>query len=137
MDMTDCIFCKIVKGEIPSYKVYEDDETLAFLDISPNNPGHTLVIPKEHFENIYSLPGELFARMSLTAQKVSIALKNGLSTDGVTLSMNNEPAGGQLVFHSHIHVIPRMKDDFTVHYPHKTYGEGEAEEILEKIKAEI
>ena len=135
--MENCIFCQIVSGEIGATKVYEDAETLAFLDIAPNNHGHTLVIPKDHFENIYSLPGETAARMMLCAQKISIAIKNALSCDGITITINNEAAGGQEVFHSHIHVIPRTKDDFSIRFPHKTYLPGEAEDVANKIREEI
>ncbi|MES3005706.1 MAG: HIT domain-containing protein [Patescibacteria group bacterium] len=77
----NCIFCGIVAGKIPAFKVYEDDETVAFLDISPNNHGHTLVIPKDHFENIYGTPSETLCRMIITAQKMALAIKNGVDAD--------------------------------------------------------
>ncbi len=133
----DCIFCKIVAGEIPASKVYEDDETLAFLDIMPNNPGHTLVIPKDHFENVYSTPDETFCRMAITARKMAIAIKNGMDADGVNIIMNNESAAGQIVPHAHIHVIPRLNEDGFKHWPSKTYKEGESEVVVEKIKKEL
>lgn len=132
--MENCIFCKIIKREIPCHKVYENDEVLAFLDIRPTNTGHTLVIPKDHFENIYTTPDETIARMMLVAKKLSIAIKQGLECDGINISMNNEEAAGQIIFHSHIHIIPRKKTDGFKHFPQKEYKEGEAEEVAKKIK---
>jgi len=131
--MNECIFCKIVSGEIPSKKIYEDDHTLAFLDIRPVNPGHTLVIPKDHFENIYTLPDETLARLSLTTKKVALALKDALDADGINLNMNNEAGAGQVIFHAHIHVIPRKPNDGLTLWPQKDYKEGEAESIAQKI----
>ena len=109
--MDDCVFCKIIAGEIPSYKLYEDEHTLAFLDVHPVNPGHTLVIPKEHHRNIFDIPEEALARVTVVAQKVSLAIQESIGAEGVTLRMNNEPAGGQDVFHAHLHVIPRFQDE--------------------------
>lgn len=133
----NCIFCKIVTGTIPANKVYEDDETLAFLDIHPNNPGHTLVIPKDHFENIYGTPSETLCRMIMTTQKIAVAAKNGVDSDGINIAMNNESAAGQEVMHAHIHVIPRFNEDGYKHWGHKPYKEGEMESTAEKIKKEI
>jgi histidine triad (HIT) family protein len=133
----NCIFCKIIDGTIPAYKVYEDDETLAFLDIHPNNPGHTLVIPKDHFENIYGTPSETLCRMIMTVQKMAIAVKNGADADGVNIMMNNESAAGQEVPHAHIHVIPRFNEDGYKHWGHTTYKEGEIEKTQEKIKTQL
>ncbi len=130
----NCIFCKIIRGEIPSHKVYEDEHTLAFLDIRPNNHGHTLVIPKDHFENIYTLPDETLARLSLAVKKVAIAVKNGMDADGINLIMNNEEAAGQIIFHAHMHIVPRTKDDGYKHWPQGEYLEGEAEAVVEKIR---
>lgn len=139
-----CVFCKLVRNEIPCVKVYEDSETMAFMDIKPNTPGHMLVIPKEHYENIYGVPAETLCRMTLSAQKVAIAAKNALHADGVNILMNNESAAGQLIWHSHIHVIPRRNEDtgpddshFAFASKHHTYISGEMEEIAEKIKTEL
>ena len=130
---SDCIFCKIVKGEIPSNKIYEDEKTLAFLDIAPVNIGHSLVISKEHYPNIYETPEEIMAEMMKTAKKVSIALK-ALDADGVNIAMNNNFAAGQVVFHSHIHVIPRFTNDgFELWHGKRKYNEGEKEEVAQKI----
>lgn len=133
----DCIFCKVIAGEIPARKVYEDSETLAFLDINPNTKGHTLVVPKDHFENIYTIPDEALCRVAITVRKVATALRNGTDADGINLIVNNETAAGQEVPHVHFHVIPRHNDDGLTHWPHVSYNEGEAEEILEKITAEL
>jgi len=131
---TDCVFCKIINGDIPSYKVYEDDFTLAFLDIHPKNYGHTLIIPKEHTENIYSIPDEDLCRLILGAKKIAIAVKNGMDADGINVSMNNEGAAGQDVFHAHIHIVPRFNEDDFKHGSPKKYKEGEAESTVDKIK---
>ncbi|MES2223377.1 MAG: HIT family protein [Patescibacteria group bacterium] len=132
--MENCIFCKIVKGAIPSFKVYEDENSLAFLDIHPKNQGQTLVIPKEHTENIYGLTDETMARLSLVVKKIAVAVKNGLNSDGVNLLMNNEEAAGQIIFHTHIHVVPRFRNDNFDHGPHIEYKTDEAETVAKKIK---
>ncbi len=131
--MENCIFCKIISGEIPALKVYEGDHTLAFLDIKPNNPGHALVIPKDHFENIYTLPDETLARMALSVKKVALAVKEAVSADGINISMNNEESAGQEIFHAHIHVIPRKEGDGFKHFPTTLYEEGEAEDVAKRI----
>lgn len=131
--MSDCIFCKIVKGELPSSKVYEDEKTLAFLDISPVNIGHTLVIPKEHFKNILETPEDIIAHMMRVVKKVSHGLE-ALTIDGINITMNNKEAAGQIVFHSHIHVIPRHQGDgFGMWHGKRPYKDGEKEEVAKKI----
>ena len=133
----ECVFCKIIDGTIPAYKIYEDDETLAILDIAPTNYGHTLVIPKDHTENIYTLSPELACRLMLTAQKMAVSVKNGLDVDGINMIMNNESAAGQIINHAHIHIIPRTNDDGFKHWPHKEYKKGDMEVYRDKIKAEL
>ena len=135
--MSDDIFLKIIAGEIPAHKVYEDEYTYAFLDATPNNPGHTLVIPKERYKDIYEIPEEVLSHVMNTVKKVAIAVKKATNADGINIGMNNEPAAGQLVFHAHIHVIPRFKDDGLKHWGRKEYKEGEAEKIAESIRAEL
>ena len=137
MNEKDCIFCKIIKGEIPSEKIYEDDWSLAFLDINPVNAGHTLVVPKDHFENIYATPDETLARLSLVTKKVAVAIKNGLQADGVTVSMNNESAGGQVIFHTHFHIIPRYENDGLKLWSQRKYEEGEMTDSAEKIRESL
>jgi len=133
----DCVFCKIIDGTIPAYKVYEDDETLAFLDIKPNNFGQTLVIPKDHTENIYTISPEALCRVSLTVQKIATAIRNGADVDGINIVMNNEPAAGQVIFHAHIHIIPRLNDDGFKHWESKEYKDGDMKVYQDKIKAEL
>ena len=135
--MSDDIFLKIIAGEIPAHKVYEDEYTYAFLDATPNNPGHTLVIPKERYKDIYEIPEEVLSHVMNTVKKVAIAVKKATNADGINIGMNNEPAAGQLVFHAHIHVIPRFKDDGLKHWGKKEYKEGEAEKVAESIRAEL
>jgi histidine triad (HIT) family protein len=101
------IFAKILRGELPCYKVYEDDKVLAFLDIMPRSPGHTLVLPKAPARNILDIGGEDLAHVMTTAQRVAKAAMKAFSADGITIQQFNEGAGGQVVFHLHVHVIPR------------------------------
>jgi histidine triad (HIT) family protein len=134
----DCVFCKIVRGELPSFKVYEDAKTLAFLDIHPVNPGHTLVIPKaENTQNIFDVSPDDWQATTETARKVAKALEGALDADGVNIMMNNRSNAGQIIFHPHIHVIPRFVGDGLTHWKHGAYEEGEAASILEKIRAAL
>ena len=135
--MPDCIFCKIVRSEIPSEKIYEDADTLAFLDILPSNPGHTLVIPKKHSENLYDIDDHSLAAVIRSAQKVAKAVKKAVGADGINLAMNNESAAGQIIFHPHFHVIPRFKEDGYKHWGKKPYKEGEAKAVSEKIRSAL
>lgn len=110
--MNNCIFCKIIKGELPSNKLYEDDYILAFMDIQPVNPGHLLIIPKKHAELIIDVEDEVITKMNLLAKKVNIALrKSGLKAEGVNFFLADGEAAGQEVFHVHLHLFPRFKDD--------------------------
>ena len=134
----DCVFCKIIAGGIPAEKVYEDDETLAFLDINPVSEGHTLIIPKDHFENIHTIPDEAWCRVMLAVKKVATAVRHATNADGINLGMNNEAAAGQIVMHAHIHVMPRHHDDGKALWVGKAYKTPEeAQTFAEKIKAEL
>ena len=104
---TNNIFAKILRGEIPSVKVYEDDKTLAFMDVMPQAEGHVLVVPKEPAENIFDLSPQGAAAMMATTQKIARAVKKGLGAPGVMLAQLNGAAAGQSVFHVHFHIIPR------------------------------
>ncbi len=134
--MESCVFCKIVNGEIPSTKIYEDENVLAFLDIKPVNPGHTLVIPKKHYENIHDMPDEMVARVAVTAKKIADAIiKTGAR--GVNIGMNNGVHAGQIVFHAHVHVMPRYgKDSFSL-WVGKEYDGNERELAAQKIRANL
>jgi histidine triad (HIT) family protein len=101
------IFARILRGELPSHKVYEDDHAFAFLDIMPRAPGHTLVIPKAPARNILDVKPDDLAHVMQVAQKIAKAAVKVFSADGITMQQFNEPAGGQVVFHLHVHVIPR------------------------------
>jgi len=107
----DCIFCKIVKGEIPSSKVFETAEILAFLDIGPINKGHALVIPKAHYANLWEIPQELGQELLAAMQAVGKAVMDATGADGLNVGMNNFEAAGQLVFHAHFHLVPRFEGD--------------------------
>ncbi|MDE7169234.1 MAG: HIT family protein [Mucispirillum sp.] len=107
----NCIFCKIVKGEIPSSKVYEDDDILAFMDINPIARGHTLVIPKAHCRNALDTPAETGVKIYPAVTKIANAVKKAYNADGINIMQFNEPAAGQEVYHSHIHIIPRYEND--------------------------
>ena len=108
--MSDCLFCKIIDGSIPSYNVYEDDKVKVFLDINPNNDGHLLVIPKEHKANLYEMDDDtLIYMLNIIKEKLKPILSDKLNIDGLTISQNNDY--GQEVKHFHIHVIPRYKND--------------------------
>ena len=134
----DCIFCKIVRGELPSYKVYEDEKVLAFLDINPVSPGHTLVIPKaDNTRNIFDVSPADWAATSEAARKIAHALEKAVEADGVNLMMNNRSFAGQVIDHPHIHLIPRFKGDGLMLWPHKKYSEGEAEALKVKIVAAL
>lgn len=135
--MKDCLFCKIVAGEIPSIKIYEDDDILAFSDIRLVNPGHILLVPKKHSRNIFDTENEVLKKISLGLKKLSIAVKNGMGTDGINIHMNNEPAAGQVIFHTHIHIIPRFEGDNLKMWQGKEYREKDKQNFAEKIKSQL
>lgn len=107
----ECVFCKIANGETPSEKVYEDDNFIAFLDNNPKAEGHTLIIPKKHFRNLLDMPASLGNEMLEAVKNVALKLIKEEKTEGFNLVMNNEPAAGQIIFHAHLHIIPRRKGD--------------------------
>lgn len=133
MNKEDCIFCKIVKGEIPSVKIWEDKEFMAFLDASPAAKGHTLIIPKDHYENIFDIPENVLGNCVKIAQKISFILKDKLKADGINLLNSNNKVAQQDVPHFHMHVIPRYKeDDLIIKLENKTEDKD-----LDKVKEEI
>ena len=107
----DCVFCKIVSGEVPSFTLFEDDVTLAFMDINPANEGHALVIPKEHASDLHAVSDEALARTVVTAKRVAGAIARTLNPAGLNLVQCNGPAAAQSVMHFHVHVLPRVADD--------------------------
>ena len=106
-----CVFCKIISGEEPSIKLYEDDATLAFMDIHPANDGHCLVVPKTHYETIFEMPPQDFASVARTVVNVALGVKRGLQPGGLNLVQANGIVAGQSVMHVHVHVLPRRIED--------------------------
>ena len=134
--MEECIFCKIAKGEIPAMKVYEDEKVLAFLDLHPTSKGHTLIIPKKHFENIFDIEEEYLNAISGASKKVSLLLKKGLDADGINILHASGKDAQQSVFHFHIHLLPRYKNDKLDTWPKNDYKELNFDEVIEKIKCQ-
>lgn len=113
-----CIFCRIVKGELPSTCVYEDDRLFAFLDINPVSLGHTLLIPKGHYETLLDVPADTAGLLLPAAKRIGKALMAATKCAGFNCLQNNFAAAGQIVFHSHLHIIPRMEGDGLKQWPH-------------------
>ncbi|AZP93761.1 MULTISPECIES: HIT family protein [Enterococcus] len=140
--MDNCIFCKIINQEIPSYKIYEDEKIYAFLDISQSTKGHTLIIPKEHVTDIFDyneeLASDVFARIPKIARSIEKAFPE---MEGLNIINNNRELAYQTVFHSHIHLIPRYskQDDFSIHFGNHQadYTTEEMTAIQEKIKEQV
>ena len=128
----DCIFCKILAGEIPSYKLYEDENVLAFLDITQGTKGHTLIIPKEHIKNVYELDEETASNIFKVVPKIANALKAAFNPIGLNIVNNNEKPL-QSVFHFHIHFIPRYEDDGMTLSTINNYGKYEPEYFLDLV----
>ncbi len=136
--MDDCIFCKIVAGKIPSTKVYEDEKVFAFFSTAPNNHGHTLVVPKKHSRNIMDMDEQTLADLALAVQKITRGVYAGTKADGVNVIMNNEAPAGQAIFHAHVHIIPRFKDDGLKSWDKSMpYENGEERGLAENIAKEI
>ncbi len=133
--MDNCLFCKIIEGKIPSpNKIYEDKEIIALLDIEPVSSGHTVVIPKKHSENILDTNDNLLKHTILVVKKLANKIKDAVEADGINIHINNYLDAGQVIFHPHIHIIPRFKEDGLRLWDGKKYKEGEMEEIVKKIK---
>lgn len=112
-----CVFCKIVQQEMPASVIYEDDKVIAFMSIQPINIGHTLVVPKKHYKNIYEIPEEEVAYLYKIAKKLSHAVSKAVNAEGIRIVQNNGEAAGQVIFHLHVHIIPMNKDRQWAHYP--------------------
>ncbi len=126
-----CIFCKIINGEIPSKKIYEDEDVVAILDISQATKGHTLVLPKKHFDNILAIDEEYYTKVMNTARKLAKVITKAFNADGCNVLNNCGEAAGQSVMHFHVHVIPRYKgDDLKIEF---TEHELDLNEIQEEI----
>lgn len=130
----NCIFCKIINGDIPSRKLYEDDNFVVIMDVSPASKGHALLLPKNHYANLFEMPEALCGEVLKVAQKVAAMMKENLGADGINLLQNNGEAAGQTVFHFHMHLIPRYKDEETI----LTWEpKGFSGEELDAIRADI
>ena len=108
--MSDCIFCKLANGEIPTATLYEDDEFRVILDAGPASRGHCLILPKAHYADIYEIPEDLLGRAHILAKKIAVRMTKAMGCDGFNIVQNNKECAGQTVFHFHIHLIPRYKD---------------------------
>jgi histidine triad (HIT) family protein len=134
--MSDCIFCKIANGEIPSATLYEDEEFRVILDLGPATKGHALILPKSHAANICELPDELVSKAMLLAKKMAGRMKETLNCDGLNIVQNNGEPAGQTVFHFHMHLIPRYEgDNAGITWNPGTLEEKDREEILAKFNA--
>ncbi|MDP7179695.1 MAG: HIT family protein [Candidatus Woesearchaeota archaeon] len=132
--MEGCLFCKIVEGEIPCAKLYEDEKILSFLDIAPANKGHALVMPKEHYETLLDVPDDI--ELMKVVKKVVRAMSSALGNEGFNILVNNKKVAGQLVPHLHVHIIPRFAGDgIKLNWMPKRYRDKEIEEFKEKIKS--
>ena len=134
MKNDNCIFCKLANGDIPTATLYEDDDFRVILDAGPAAKGHALILPKEHYANLYELDDELAAKVMVLAKKMITKLTDILGCDGYNIVQNNGEAAGQTVFHFHLHMIPRYKDDEVgLGWKMGTLSEEDKEEILSKI----
>ena len=132
MKKDDCIFCKIANGEIPSTTIYEDDDFRVFFDIAPASKGHCLIVPKEHFDNVFEMDDETAGKLFVLATKVARSLKKELNLEGLNIVQNNGTIAGQTVFHFHMHMIPRYTGD-TVNVGWKP-GEADMDELSKLAK---
>lgn len=131
----NCIFCKIANGEIPSATLYEDEDFRVILDLGPATKGHALILPKNHFANLFEIPEDMDAKAFILAKKIAKKMKDVFGCDGVNIVQNNGVAAGQTVFHFHIHLIPRYEEDHAgVTWKPGTLTDKEREEILQKWK---
>lgn len=134
MKEENCIFCKIAAGEIPSTTIYEDDDFRVILDIEPASKGHALILPKEHYANLYELDDELASKVLLVAKKVVTKMTDILGCEGYNIVQNNGEAAGQTVFHYHMHLIPRYQDDqVTIGWKLGSLTDEDKEEIKRKM----
>ena len=136
MKNDNCIFCKLANGEIPTATLYEDDEFRVILDLGPATKGHALILPKEHYANLYEIPEEVAADAMKLAKKLAKKMKDNLECDGFNLVQNNGEVAGQTVFHFHMHLIPRYKNDGNedkICWNHLELSDSELEEIHQKL----
>lgn len=136
--MDSCIFCKILKGEIPSTTIYEDENVKVILDIAPAAKGHAILLVKEHVANIFELNQDLAGKIFAVVPKVATAIKEELGCDGMNILQNNGVEAGQTVFHLHIHFIPRWKEDsVNIKWKPLSYADGEAAALADAIRTRL
>jgi histidine triad (HIT) family protein len=138
MSAQECIFCKIASGQIPAVKIYEDEIVVAFLDIGPISDGHTLVMPRQHFEKVHNCPPELLGQIWTRLGRIADAVASAIGADGYNVLCNNGKAAGQLVDHLHFHIVPRKTGDGVfAKWPSYKYGPGQVEIIAERIRKHL
>lgn len=136
MKKDDCIFCKLANGIIPTNTIFEDEDFRVILDASPATRGHMLILPKEHFDNIFELDDETSSKLFKRATKLSKAIKQNLKCDGLNILQNNGEIAGQTVFHFHMHLIPRYKDDnVTINWNHLNLSDEETKKIIKEVNS--
>ena len=136
--MTDCVFCKIVAGQIPSTRVFEDEHTVAFMDIGQVNPGHVLVTVKKHADNLYALDDAQAAAVARSCTRVARAIRDAFSPEGLSVYQANGKAAGQTVFHYHVHLLPRHAGDgMELTWPVKNPPRELLEDYAEKIRKQL
>ncbi len=135
---SNCIFCKIIAGEIPCFKLFEDELTMAFMDINPGNEGHALVIPKEHWEDVHAIPSDLIGSTTKTVKKIATAVEETLRPDGINLVQANGKGAAQSVFHFHMHILPRcMDDELKMNWGVRPGDMDAIKEVYERIKKSL
>ena len=135
--LTDCLFCKIIHGDIPAEKIYEDEFTIVILDIKPTNSGHALVIPKRHAADLLDGNNEDAQRILMTVRKMSPTILSTVGATACNVITNIGPDAGQVIFHTHVHIVPRFPDDGFKHWPGKEVTKEELAELAEKIRSSI
>ena len=131
--MEDCVFCKIARGGEQASHIYEDRNVTAFLDTRPVNEGHTLVIPKKHYENIFEIPDEELANLFKVVKKIAAAIMKSEKAAGIRIVQNNGSAAHQIIFHFHVHIIPEYEGQES-HWDRKTIGQNELERVAARIR---
>ena len=138
MGRSDCVFCKMVAGLIPVTKIYEDELVLAFLDIAPISDGHTLVIPKQHFEQVHDCSADVLGQVCSRLSKIAKAISTGMNAEAYNILCNNGRAAGQLVEHLHFHIIPRSSvDGLFDRWPAQKYPQGRMDQVAHKIRKNL
>lgn len=136
--MNDCIFCGVVAKTIPSYIICEDEHSLALLNIDPINPGHAVIIPRQHYKDFFDTPSEVLTSMSELIKKVGPVIKDIVGADAINIGINNGSSAGQVIFHLHIHLIPRFETDGLKSWERNaTMAFPDKDELLEKIKTAL